>query len=197
LEERYASKPTVILISGKAGVGKTEASLLLSSIVDSKGYIDFVTLNFAYGVKHSATDCFSWDGKKDTRGRILLQQVGRIGRDYYKDIWAKQLAEKILSNPCEYDFIFIDDWRFPNEEIFLKKTLGKNYLVVTLRILAPNREILKGTKEYDDISETALNTYSDEDFDFCIDNSGNLIDLKEKLKLVIKQIEKKLEATND
>lgn len=188
MEERFADNPIVILIGGKAGTGKTETSILLSSFVDSLGFLDFVTMNFAYGVKFTAKESFGWDGVKDKKGRRLLQEVGNTGRNYDIAIWAKQTVQRILSNPCLYDFVFIDDWRFPNEANYLKESLSDLYLVKTLYISAPNREILKGTSAYKDVSETSLDTFGKDDFDFHIDNSGSLDELRNKLRKVLESI---------
>jgi hypothetical protein len=196
LEEQFADRPVVILIGGKAGTGKTETSMLLSSLVDSLGFLDFVTMNFAYGVKSTAKESFGWNGVKDKKGRQLLQNVGNTGREYDLDIWAKQTVQRILDNPCLYDFVFIDDWRFPNESNFLAKALGDLYLVKTLYVSAPDREILKGTPAYEDVSETSLDSFGKDDFDFHIENSGSLDELKNKLKEVLESIllETKLEV---
>lgn len=138
--------------------------------------------SFASGVKRVATDGYGWDGKKDTRGRKLLQDVGKVGREYDKDIWIKKVFEE-ESFPASP--VILDDWRFPNEFTYPVDLLGdKN--VYTLRVYAPNRETLKGTEAYEDVSEVALKEY--DDYDFIINNEGSMDALKETLRCIYDKI---------
>jgi len=172
------TKCIVVLISGKAGVGKTTSARMLQKYCVSN-QIRSGIYSFAYGVKETARDCFWWDGNKDASGRKLLQDIGRIGREYNPLIWVRYLETYLYGVNLDMlpSFVFIDDWRFPNEaEYFLQDDI---YSVRRLNIKAPNREILKGTKEYSDESETALDGYKN--FDLVIDNTGSMSLLEEVL----------------
>lgn len=181
-------KPLLILISGRAGVGKTKSSGILEKIIKEsyKSLAPVSTFHFAHGVKKAAKRGFSWNGEKDDRGRKLLQQVGAVGREYWKYIWVEQclleIKNKILDN--KLTTALLDDWRFPNEYIWLART---NWNLFSIRVSASKREILKGMSSYNDISEISLsekNYY----YDYLINNSGDLNALKGSLNDIIYEI---------
>ena len=163
-----------ILVSGKAGVGKTTLSKLLVDIITNSG--NFTTiLPIATGVKKCATDYFNWDGNKDSNGRKLLQGIGVIGRAYDPDTWIKYLLDTVPTWIDKDDVIICDDWRFENEALYLEKY---SYKVFRIRVNAPSRESLKNTPEYNDISETSLPNEANPIFyDAFIDNEGSLEEL--------------------
>lgn len=181
-------KPLLILISGRAGVGKTRSSGILEKIIKEsyKSLAPVSTFHLAHGVKKSAKRGFSWNGEKDDRGRKLLQQVGAVGREYWKYIWVEQclseIKNKILDN--KLTTALLDDWRFPNEYIWLART---NWNLFSIRVSASKREILKGMSSYNDISEISLpekNYY----YDYLINNSGDLEALEGSLNDIIYEI---------
>jgi energy-coupling factor transporter ATP-binding protein EcfA2 len=154
MSEDFA-KTMCILISGKAGVGKTTSANILKGIFATiYGYESYIG-HFAGGVKEVARQ-MGWDGLKDERGRKLLQQIGGVGREYDINNWCSWLFDRELPSQLQfpYDIVLVDDWRFPNESLYVRSMPGYN--VFTVKIVAPEREILKGTPEYNDASETAL-----------------------------------------
>lgn len=184
------NKTVAILISGRAGVGKTtlanyirhEYIMKYDSIVD--------IFPFAQGVKKTAK-YMGWGGKKDEKGRWLLQEIGKLGRAYDKDCWARRTYDIIIPNHIFYPFdvVISDDYRFPNEGDYVK-SLG-DYQVFEIRVFAPDREILKGTDAYNDISETSLPELYEpglERYFTCIYNNGTLEELQEKAKWSVESI---------
>lgn len=175
-------RPVFILVSGLAGTGKTTSAKYIKVQLDNAEIFPF-----AFGVKTAAAESFGWDGVKDQRGRRLLQGVGGIGREYDENIWVSQVFDRAIESG--YNYIICDDWRFPNELKYLKGI--EDILVVTIRIDAPNREILKNTPEYFDISETSLPKVGDI-YDHTIDNTGSFESLFSTLDYVIKETKRKL-----
>lgn len=170
---------TVFLLSGKAGTGKTTSAVyMVDYLQGAKSYVGIYP--FARAVKEIAY-AMSWDGRKDERGRKLLQLIGNGGREYDPDVWVSQTTERISLS--DNDVAIIDDWRYPNEYDYIKNSGG--FDVIRVRIYAPSREILKGTPAYDDISENSLSDNPD-DYDYFIENEGDFNALYAQLRGIMK-----------
>lgn len=169
-------KATFILVSGLAGVGKTTfAYKIIDEFKEERPDYIVVKGAFAMGVKAIAK-VMGWDRQKDEKGRQLLQDIGNTGRKYDEDTWVKYFHKYVEKNYVFVpDVVVVDDWRFPNEAEYIKN-LGL-YDVITIRVEAPEREMLKGTPQYFDISETSLSL--DDKYDYIINNIGslNMLDL--------------------
>lgn len=173
------------MVSGKAGVGKTTFSnMLIDHLANGNKFAKVMPI--AKGVKECASQFFGWDGKKDELGRKLLQNIGRIGREYNADTWIEALVNNIPTWVDSDDIIICDDWRFENESLYLERY---GYKVFRIRVHAPSREILKGTPEYEDASETSLpdemNPYF---YDAFIDNEISLDELVYVAEAISKEL---------
>lgn len=193
----------IILFSGRAGVGKsTSARLLKDCLFEYNQYVEIHPL--ASEVKSLAYE-FGWDGNKDERGRQLLINIGTVtGRAYDPDIWVKRVLKDITNNlDNQKDYAIIDDWRFPNEAEYLEQ--NSSHKIIRIRIEAPNREMLKGTSNYNDISEISLPSdfiikgeplrfqrYKNygQYYDYVIDNTGTI----EQLENIIYRLGEELYA---
>ena len=183
------SKILVVLVSGKAGVGKTTLANMMVKGAKDLGLNSYVD-HFAGDLKFIAKVGFDWNGEKDERGRTLLQDIGTISRKYDENIWARRLYERVVSSSQVYHLVVIDDWRFPNELAYLK---DKPMLeVFSVNIHAPNREILAGTPQYNDVSETSLpdsyTTEGDLFYNITVDNRGDIDTLNITSKNLLKYI---------
>lgn len=99
----------VLGIAGKKGVGK---DTIANYLVNNYG---FVKVAYADKVKDVARS-LGWDGKKDERGRRLLQRLGTdVAREYDIDIWVKATFKVIGVMSQLYDKFVIPDVRFQNE----------------------------------------------------------------------------------
>ena len=187
INEWLFPKTTVILISGRAGVGKTTVAeamkTYLSNEVTKYSYIT----HFAIGVKMVAY-LMGWDGQKDEVGRKLLQDVGNFGREYNKDAWVNFMVKHLNETVPEelLDVVIIDDWRFPNEaNYFLERP--EQYKVFTINIKSTSdRELLRGTREWKDISETSLKNYKY--FNYIFTNYSSLEDFEHEIIEVLLDI---------
>ena len=142
------------MFSGKAGTGKSWASDYAQKFCDEAGLKTFKA-PLARGVKETAT-FMGWDGKKDEKGRVLLQEIGKAGRSYDQSLWSRSAFNHIEEQVgFPFDVVFIDDWRFKDEYDYVMKNQPL-YKVVSVRMVAPIRESLIGKPSYYDESETAL-----------------------------------------
>lgn len=160
------AKIPVLLISGKAGVGKTTFANFIKKYAE-ENKIKANIIPFASGVKEVAR-LAGWDGVKDSKGRRFLQEIGNSGRNYDKDIWVKKAYNNVIIDGSSF-IILHDDWRFPNESEYIFSQLF--YSVHPIRIEAPSRELLKGTPEYNDESEISLPSGPNHlIYEYCIEN---------------------------
>ena len=121
-------KTMVVLISGRIGSGKSTLASFMNEYFVAEGYNSKV-FNFAYSLKLIAKKVFGWDGEKDEKGRVFLQNLGKSVRGLNPDYWV-QNTQMVIENDKKYPFdvIIIDDWRYPNEaEILAKDPLNVVY----------------------------------------------------------------------
>ena len=105
----------IVCISGKAQHGKDTTAKLLEEILEAQGNRVLIA-HYGDLVKYVCKTFFGWDGKKDEKGRTLLQRVGTdkiraVSPDYWVDF-----IVSILDIFCdEWDYVLIPDTRFSNE----------------------------------------------------------------------------------
>lgn len=171
------SKPTLILISGRMEAGK---SVLANGVElfyrkELQSFILVRIEHFASKLKEVA-ERLGWDGEKDERGRKLLQNLGRVGREYDRDIYCRNVHERIMGSLFLPQIVLVDDWRFPNEFDFLHSTDA--YDIIRIRI------IRHPMKYNEDISENSLPEYDRDEtgipnnmYDLVLLNDGTKQDL--------------------
>lgn len=195
-------KTVIILVSGNAGSGKSTSAEILEKLL--KNFEDITVFRYAFAspLKFIAKAYMGWDGNKDEKGRKLLQDLGKIGREYDIDIWVKHLLGQLNKNSpmLPFNFVIVDDWRFSNE----LETLRRNSLfdVITIRLFGRADELPGNTAS--DVSEHSLPSVNTETlelsswrtetevyYDFQINNSTDLPELSNKLELVLAQVKDK------
>ncbi|MGH7573080.1 MAG: hypothetical protein ACREMK_14755 [Gemmatimonadota bacterium] len=152
-------------------VGKTTAA---DRLVAAYG---FEKDALAAPIKAIATGSFGWDGRKDARGRRLLQELGTVGRSYDPQIWLQRLADRIVvRRPAR---LVVDDLRLAREAVYLKR-LG----FVCVRITRPPgliSTIADGTPGHE--TETELEGV---ELDLEVDNGGTFDELYARLDSLMK-----------
>lgn len=153
---------TVVLVSGYATSGKdTFSDMLIRRIPGAKKY------PFARELKIIAAEHFGWDGKKDERGRMLLINIGRTGREYNINLWVDKVIDKIKAElPA---LAVVSDWRFKNEFYRMVEVFGREN-VITVRV------VREGIQRIYDPSEMDLDDF--QDFDCFVYNNGTLEELQ-------------------
>lgn len=164
----------LVAIAGPLGSGKSTLARFISA-----SFSDPKIIPFAYPLKKAAVD-LGWDGKKDEKGRKLLQLLGtECGRECIDtDIWVKKWEESRSEAKGEgCNIVLADDMRFPNEMIHIQACRG-------VTIYLEGRHSYDTEEQMKHPSETALLNI-DLGFDFLFDNSGPLDDMQTFAKTVV------------
>lgn len=175
-------KIKIILISGRIASGKSTLGDSLVRVL-SKTYPKYIIKRHSFGhyVKEVAKRAFGWDGKKDCKGRRLLQVVGtEAGREYDSDIWVRR-AYNNISNAFPPDIVIFDDWRFENEYTYFlnRKEIGDIYKIRTFR----DEEV-----KSEHISEKSLPTLRKDFYDYWFDNNCSIDEIDKFTKEMIEEL---------
>jgi dephospho-CoA kinase len=190
----------LILISGKKQCGK---STLAELFFKKKYYYSALADELKLHVDRWLYECFdicpSWvfgnneekdrslgikmsDGTEFT-SRKALQEYGQFIKKVFGNYYWCEQIEKQLKDEYETESNqVISDVRFVYELEYLSTVLLKCYNIYTIRIKRDTG------LEDNDISETHMDDYPDENFDFVIDNNGTLDDLKDRFEEIYKYI---------
>lgn len=161
----------VITISGKAGSGKDTFAEMLKSKFESSGERVLLT-HYADLLKYICHSFFGWDGKKDEKGRKILQYVGTdVVRAISPNFWAQFIAEILDFFPDKWDLVIIPDCRFPNEIGILK---SRGHDVTTINVVRDDFQSELTEEQLSHVSENALDGYQ---FDYIAYNNGTLDEL--------------------
>lgn len=185
----------LISILGKARVGKDTFAQILAENIFDVSRKRFVLMAFANDLKLRIQKEFDlsydqlWGDEKEKldkrypkgdsfwTAREMMQAYGEFYRSIDCDFWVRSLFRLINEN--EYDNVIITDVRYPNEANAVKDRNG-----ILIRVRSDrNTGTINGSNH---ISETAMNDYSDIDFE--VVNNGSISDLKATADMVTKYI---------
>ena len=171
----------VILISGKAQNGKdTTASILKQTLVDNGDRV--LITHYADLLKYICTNYFGWDGKKDDKGRQILQYVGTdVIRKQNPTLWVEFVAMILKYFKGNWDYVIIPDCRFPNE---ITRLRDEGFDTTHLRVVRSGFESPLTEEQQNHPSETALDNF---EADFVIDNNGSLEELEFKIDYLVEE----------
>ena len=165
----------LIGLSGKKRVGKDTLGHYLELAYG------FRRVGFADEIKRIATKELGWDGKKDIRGRKLLQDFGMVIQAYEQTYWVhkafktiERLEKKGTKN------VAITDLRFAHEAEAIR---GRGGYVI--RIHCPE---LPATDQH--VSEIALDSYTNWDAQI-VSKLGDFNGLYEQMRQVLEQFNAK------
>lgn len=164
----------VLCISGKAQSGKDTSANIIKKILETNNNLSCIIIHYADLLKYVCKEYFGWDGKKDDKGRSLLQHVGTdIVRKSNPNFWVNFVKEFLYIFQDKWDFAIIPDTRFPNEITSLKEIFQTYHI----RILRDNFDNNLNSTQKLHPSETALDSC---DFDYLIENNSDTADLSNK-----------------
>lgn len=168
----------VIMISGKAESGKDLVCDVMKNELERLGK-NVLVIRFADYLKFICQQYLCWNGKKDEKGRTLLQHIGTgVFRQYDEDYWANRVVDVLKILDC-WDYVLIPDLRFENE----LHAIHANFDAVAIRVERGNYKNKLTAKQRDDQSETELDHLNV--FDYFINTS----DIDEKTKDTITILE--------
>ena len=99
-------------------------------------------------------------------------------------MWARHAVEFINDHPLKFKYVFVDDWRFPNEGNYMRKHFNP---VVTVRVRRPSKfHTLLDSPLYNDVSEISLPD-NDSHYTAVIQNNETLEVLKEKAREFVRE----------
>ena len=125
-------------------------------------------------------------GTEETKPRELLQVLGTdiIRNKIDKDFFVNRTCEDIVIYKYYFDVIIISDVRYPNE---LEEPQKRFQNVTTIKVERPNFENDLTKKQKEHATETALDNYTN--YDYIINNDGDLNDLNNKIENLIEEVE--------
>lgn len=162
-----------IAIHGKSGAGKsTVAALLVAHYL-------YEELSLAYPVKAIAYQ-MGWNGQKDDAGRLLLQNIGAVGRAYNPACWIERIGEALRARVEARSqlAVVIPDVRYLNEYASLARSGFK-----MVKVTRPNNpHALQGSAAQHP-SETELDSTTK--WDAIIVNDSTMEDLAANVKVMM------------
>lgn len=165
----------VITISGKAEAGKDSTAKMLKNIYEKQYGRKVLIVHYADYLKYICTQYFGWDGKKNLKGRALLQYVGTdLIRKKNPDFWATTVANLLDVVGSQYDYILIPDTRFPNEVELMKNKFN----TLSINIVRLDFENSLTPEQRLHPSETALDGYR---FDYVVRSESGLDNLEREI----------------
>jgi hypothetical protein len=176
------NNPKIIILCGKAEVGKNKSASILSNMLKEQGK-KAVIIAYASYLKEYAKNILSWDGNEDTKPRSFLQNLGI-------DIIKNKIDDKFLINRIIedikvysffYDVIIISDARMVEEITDIKDNFNN---VIVVKIVGKENSLTDEQKNH--ITEIALDNY--EDYDFIINNTSDINNLSENLKKIVEEV---------
>jgi hypothetical protein len=121
----------VITISGYAKAGKDLSATILKEKLEFAGK-KVLIVHYADYLKFIAQQYFGWDGKKDEKGRSLLQWLGTDKvRKTMPDFWVDIVVQLIRVFSNDFDYFIVPDTRFDNEVTSMKENFDTLSVHVT------------------------------------------------------------------
>jgi len=159
----------IVVINGPGGCGKDKVIDIAMEIL-KETYLE--RCSSIDQIKEIAK-LFGWNGQKDDKSRKLLSDLKDMWTEY-NDGPFKYIQGRFESTDSNLFFIHV---REPHEIEKIVKSYGN--LAVTLLIRRPN------TEKFNNHADRGVEDYN---YDYIIENNGTLDNLKENVKLFLKDI---------
>lgn len=186
-DETMLTNP-IVGIAGLKGAGKTELMTRIMRRVSG----DVINLPFSGPLKEVAKR-MGWDGKKNVKGRLLLQLLGTecgrkcISEDVWVDLWQDQVGPRVRGGYI----VFTDDVRFQNEVEVIREWGG-----MLIKVYRPGTKVrrkwwqVRARRAH--LSEVPPD---DDQFNFIFDNDGDIDDIDWFAQVVADIIDRRFPCT--
>ncbi len=176
--------PHIYVISGKANTGKNKVASIIKEVYNHRK-IKTINLAFASYLKEYAKSILEWDGNEATKPREFLQQLGieLIKDKINSHLLIDRITEDIKVYSYFYDVITISDARLESEIDAIKDNFNN---VIAIHVYN-NRSNNLTDNQKQHLTEIDLDNYYD--YDYEIDNSGTIEDLKIVIENIIQEVE--------
>lgn len=167
----------ILILSGKAGSGKSTVADMIKEILDKK----VVILSYASYLKMYAKEILGYDEQKDVKPREFLQHLGveLIKNNIDDKMLIRRIIEDIKVYSYFYDVIVISDARFISEIEDIKTNFDN---VTVIHIDGFENNLTADEKKHS--TEVALDGYNN--YDYVIDNKVSKEELKNKIESILK-----------
>lgn len=160
----FNRKTKIVTISGQAQHGKDFTANILKEYLEQERNASVLIIHYADYLKYLCTKLYNWDGKKDEKGRHILQYIGtEKARTNRPNIWVNVVHETLLAIGDDYDTVIIPDCRFPNE---IERMREYKWEVIAIKINRLNFENTLTEEQRNHPSEVSLNNFN---FDVYLD----------------------------
>ena len=173
----------VFILAGKAGAGKNTSADFIKKYYEGIGKKVAIT-EIAKYLKLFAYEIENWDGARETKPRVFLQELGSLVRHelFDENFFINRLLEDIKIYEKFVDILIIADARFPLEI----ESIKANTNAVSIEIINNFSEYeLKGeTTKHE--TEVSLDNYDKYDF---VVNNETFEKLENDLINIVKKVE--------
>ena len=162
----------IFLIAGKSGSGKHEISKYIKEYYIYKLEESVIT-GYSKYIKNYALELTDWDGQDGTKPRDFLQKTGIELREINPNFFTRRMIEDIEFYQKHVNNIIIDDVRMPNEIDDIYNTYDNVYSIYVENQFGKSNLTLE---QQADVTEVALEEYSDFDYVLVNDNESLIKD---------------------
>lgn len=152
---------------------------MFKELLEQNGQRVLIT-HFGDLIKYVCSTFFGWNGKKDSAGRSMLQEIGMVVREREPDFWIDFLKKVLNIFSSEWDYVLIPDCRFPREVDGMTDSGFKTYLI---KVVRPECETDLTEEQRKHPSETAMDDYP---ADYYVVNDSSLLSMKNKVSKIAK-----------
>lgn len=175
--------PHIFIIGGRLRVGKDTVAGIISHFFNSINKKS-IKLQYSSKLKEYVKNISGWDGSEESKPRELLQFLGTEIRNKVDELlFINNIINDIKVYSHFYDVIIISDARVVKELEIPKNFFDKVY---TINVTRDVSGLNLSEKEKNHKLERELDNYNR--FDFIVENSGTIDELKEKVTKVLEEL---------